>query len=175
VRQIKSRVTKEYSPRAASGKVNRANDIFSVNWRKQHDHSCRAGGHSLVLVRDRFRLAEVKRALNRDLAPYKVLGGTSPWTNKLAQEIKAGKNPDIPAEWVSFYRQADLSEPIYISLGTIHQSKGREADHVYLDLEQSMRVQANFYANPDAERRVVYVGATRCIDTLTLCGENQIL
>jgi superfamily I DNA/RNA helicase len=48
-----------------------------------------------------------------------------------------------------------------ITVDTIHSVKGSEADNVVLFSDITKQVLANFQNNPDSERRVFYVGATR--------------
>ncbi len=62
-------------------------------------------------------------------------------------------------------RNEDLSS-IRIRLSTIHAAKGGEADNVVLMLDQSYLTHRASRANPDAECRVFYVGATRSRKTL---------
>lgn len=134
---------------------------------------------ALFLARDRFKLEEARRSLNAELIPYEVLGGMSPWTSKIAQEIRAGKmkntSPDIPVVWREFYRHADLSLPIKYKLSTIHQAKGREHDTVIVNLELPPRVLAGLDLDPDAEARVLYVAVSRARQKLILCGQHPQL
>lgn len=52
------------------------------------------------------------------------------------------------------------------TLMSIHQSKGREANTVILDLEMSRRTFEGYLQNPDDEHRVWYVGVTRAKERL---------
>lgn len=164
------RVNKEFKPRTEPGRVERYGDIWNVDLRGLYNN-----GGGMMLVRDRWRLDEVRRALNRDMVPYEVMGGTSPWTSKIAQALRRGEKPEIPPSWREFYRQADLRQPVNISLSTIHQAKGRESKRVVLDLLLSQRVTENLYRDRDAELRVMYVGLTRTFDELIVCGENPLI
>lgn len=134
---------------------------------------------ALLLMRDRFKLAEMKRALNREMIPYDVYGDVSPWTSKIATAIKAGEikptDQQIPIAWRDFYRHADLSQPIKYHLSTIHGAKGREHETVILDLDCPTRVLANIARDRDAEVRVQYVGLTRSKSQLIICGTNPIV
>lgn len=76
---------------------------------------------------------------------------------------------------MDFYGSVDLLQPIHVTLSTIHQAKGREADRVVVDLELTPRVQENALNNRDAELRVMYVACTRAKEGLDLCGENLLL
>lgn len=48
-----------------------------------------------------------------------------------------------------------------IQVNTIHGVKGGEADNVVLYLDQARKTHLEYLANPDPERRVMYVGITR--------------
>lgn len=170
LQHISRRVDKKFLPRDAEGSVTSYGDFYNID-----PHSLAADGGSMVLVRDRWRLEEVKRTFNRDMVPYSVMGGASPWTSRIANELRDGKTPEIPLHWRDFYSQADLTKPINISLSTIHQAKGREHPHVVLDLNLPMRTLAAMYNDRDAELRVLYVALTRTSDRLTLCGGNPLL
>lgn len=166
---ITRRVNKKFSPRDAEGSIVTYGDFWDIDL-----HGLSAGSGSMILVRDRWRMEEVKRAFNRDMVPYSVMGGVSPWTNRIANELRRGGTPEIPHHWQDFYQQADLTKPINIELSTIHQAKGREHPHVVLDLTLPMRTLAALYNDRDAELRVLYVALTRASDRLTLCGENPL-
>lgn len=130
---------------------------------------------ALILMRDRFKVEEVKRSLNRELIPYEVYGGFSPWTGKLATALRKGEKVDIPIMWRSFYEQADLTQQIKYALSTIHSAKGREHETVIMDLDMPTRVLAGIGKDRDAEVRVQYVGLTRTKNRLILCGNNPIV
>jgi DNA helicase-2/ATP-dependent DNA helicase PcrA len=55
-----------------------------------------------------------------------------------------------------------------VRLSTIHGSKGGEADRVILLTDMAPRTWRESHANPDAERRVLYVGMTRAREELCL-------
>lgn len=170
--QIDKRVQKQWSGRSGLGVVDRWSEIEDV---LADSIIMDTGG--LILVRDRFRLAEVKKMLNREMIPYDVWGGHSPWTSREANDLKAKRITlnDVSPVWYSFYREANLNLPIKHHLSTIHQAKGKEHDTVALDLTLPTRVLAEYDANPDAERRVQYVGITRARSRLILCGANPVV
>lgn len=77
---------------------------------------------------------------------------------------------DYPLSVISeFGREAIVSEP-RVTVGTIHSVKGGEADHVYLfpDLSSISVEQESDVNGVDANIRMMYVGATRARETLTL-------
>jgi superfamily I DNA/RNA helicase len=53
-----------------------------------------------------------------------------------------------------------------ITVSTIHQVKGGEADHVMLATDMSHSCYRSLQTNPDSEHRVFYVGATRAKESL---------
>lgn len=168
--KMKQRVEKTFQPRQAWGSIDRYGDFTDIDL-----SGFNKDGGGLILVRDNWRLKEVQRELNRELIPYNVLGGSSPWTSKIAQALKKGEKPEIPPIWQDFYAQADLTLPVRVNLSTIHQAKGREAAAVIVDLSLSNRVLSNLYTDMDAEIRVQYVACTRTSDRLILCSENPLL
>lgn len=168
--RIKLRVEKEFKPRPELGDLVASGDIWDLDLEKLQKKD-----GAMILARDRWRMGEIKKELNRQMLPYDVLGGSSPWTNKTAEALRAGQKPEIPPHWANFYRHADLQQPVRLILSTIHQSKGREHKNVVLDCQMTTRVEADIYRNPDAELRVWYVGATRAKETLHICGGNPLV
>lgn len=62
-----------------------------------------------------------------------------------------------------------------VTLLSIHQSKGREASTVILDLEMARKTFDSWFQSPDAEHRVWYVGVTRAMNRLlTLIPEGTM-
>jgi DNA helicase-2/ATP-dependent DNA helicase PcrA len=78
--------------------------------------------------------------------------------------------PATDREYVRALRRSgeSLTKPGRVRIGTVHSVKGAEADHVVLVTDVSQRVLEGMRLNPDAERRVQYVAATRARQTLTL-------
>lgn len=167
---VSKRVPKEFAPAPRMGTIVKYGDFWNVDLREFE-----SDGGGLVLVRDRWRMDEAKRAFNREMIPYDVIGGFSPWTSKYAQALRAGEKPEIPSRWIEFYRQADLSLPIKVHLSTIHQAKGREHERVLIDLTLSARSLLEIAQDEDAERRVQYVALTRSADQLILAGSNPLV
>lgn len=167
--RISKRVEKPFLPRDAEGSIISYGEFDDIDL-----HKVTKGG-VMIMARDRWRLDEIKRSLNRDMIPYSVMGGHSPWTSRIANELRDGGKPEIPPHWRDFYAQADLNKPIEVGLSTIHQAKGREHRHVVLDLNLPTRTLASLYNDRDAELRVLYVALTRTSDRLTLCGGSPLL
>ncbi len=59
-----------------------------------------------------------------------------------------------------------------VRVSTIHGSKGGEAHHVVVLREMAARTHREMRAEPDDERRVWYVAATRARERLTIVGGN---
>ncbi len=169
LKHISQREPKAFKPTQDEGISTGYGDFHNV------DIAAWAEKGGLILCRDRWRQEEIKRALNRELIPYDVYGGYSPYTSRIAQALKRGETPEIPPAWQTFYRQADLSAPIRVHVATIHQAKGREADRVIVDLELSQKVLANLYLSRDPELRVMYVALTRARSELITTGSNPLL
>lgn len=170
--QISKRVDKVYNPRDERGMVNRYGDFHDIN------HRNLAESPTLILVRDRWKMDEVKKTLNREMIPYSIMGGSSPWTSRIANQLRNGEEvvwDSSNMHWREFYRQADLRAPVNVTLSTIHQAKGRESPRVVLDLGLPARTLVSMYNDRDAELRVMYVAMTRASRELILCGENPLL
>lgn len=171
IRDVKNRQEKKFRPTDREGDFKRYRDLeFIID-----KLGTVAPDGALILMRDRFKVEEMKRALNRELVPYDVYGGFSPWTGKLARAIRAGERPEVPLMWRDFYRQADLTQPIKYALSTVHSAKGREHETVIMDLDMPTRVLAGVSKDRDAEVRVQYVGLTRTKSNLILCGNNPLI
>jgi hypothetical protein len=64
--------------------------------------------------------------------------------------------------------QERLSRPPRVRVGTIHESKGGEADRVVLLTDMAARTYEESFERPDEECRVWYVGATRARQELCI-------
>lgn len=62
---------------------------------------------------------------------------------------------------ISKYGKDVLLNDPKVKLMTLHQSKGQEADTVYILPDMSRRTYANYMIEPDNEHRLFYVGCTR--------------
>lgn len=174
IETVADRVEKNFKPKGPGPDITHYRDLDFVIDRLD----AIAPKGALILVRDRFKVDEIKRALNREMIPYDVYGGISPWTSVIARAIRAGEitkgSDDIPISWRSFYREADLTLPIKYHLSTIHSAKGREHETVIMDFDMPNRVLLNCQIDPDAEARVQYVGLTRTKNLLVTCGDNPL-
>ncbi len=79
----------------------------------------------------------------------------------------------IPQGQINYIRAArargeKLSKMPRVTLSTVHGSKGGEADHVIVMKEMASRTYQEMEKNPEDERRVWYVAATRARERLTL-------
>lgn len=171
IEQCNKRVPKHFTDRGEAGEVTAYRDAEFVSDRITDI----APDGALFLVRDRWRMDVVKKALNRELIPYDVFGGFSPWTGRLANAIRKGQQVSIPPAWAEFYRNADLTLPIKYTISTIHSAKGREHDTVIHDADLPGKAELAMSRNKDAEIRVQYVGVTRARRKLIICGSNQII
>lgn len=85
---------------------------------------------------------------------------------------KKFKSFEFPFNIVEKRGAAELRKARQIKVGTIHSFKGDEADTVILFPDLSLKGMGE-YENPKTRARVgrqFYVGITRAIDTLVLCG-----
>jgi DNA helicase-2/ATP-dependent DNA helicase PcrA len=64
----------------------------------------------------------------------------------------------------------NLRERPRVRVSTIHAAKGGEASHVILMTDMAATSYREMLVNPDAERRVQYVGVTRARERLTIVG-----
>jgi superfamily I DNA/RNA helicase len=69
--------------------------------------------------------------------------------------------------------KALLNPPV--TLMSIHQSKGRQANTVILDLEMAKLTWEHYLKDPDDEHRVFYVGATRAKERLLTLLPNEAM
>jgi superfamily I DNA/RNA helicase len=67
-----------------------------------------------------------------------------------------------------------LYEPGRVRIGTVHNMKGAEADHVVLNTATSQRIHDETKRNPDAELRVQYVAVTRARESLYLLDSQGL-
>lgn len=79
----------------------------------------------------------------------------------------------IPHMFLDYFRDVDIHVEPKLTTGTIHSSKGKEADQVTVITDWTGRVEAGFYANPDQEHRVWYVATSRAKQTLRLASLGE--
>lgn len=99
-------------------------------------------------------------------------GDLSPVLGKQWQDVM-----QLAPENMEFYEHADLEAPLTVTLSTVHQAKGREAQDVIINIEAPDRVLNTLLdgKGQDAERRVLYVAFTRTKNSVTVCGENPLI
>lgn len=105
--------------------------------------------------------------VSRDIKWMKKEGGLlrdDPWFDALDM---------IPRSQIGYIRKAlsrgeNLRQTPRVTISTIHGSKGGEADHVVIMKEMAGRTFQEMQKNPEDERRVWYVAATRAREHLTL-------
>jgi superfamily I DNA/RNA helicase len=79
----------------------------------------------------------------------------------------------IPAMFVDYFRDVDIHVQPKLTTGTIHSSKGREADQVTVITDWTGRVEAGYAMNPDQELRVWYVATSRAKKLLRLASLGE--
>lgn len=109
-----------------------------------------------------------------------VVRGTSE-SNEVSYDHLQGITLDKSEDWMTAIRMTDLEREYYravlrrkesltdtprITVSTIHQVKGGEADHVLLTTDMAASCYKSLQYNPDSEHRVFYVGATRAKQSL---------
>ncbi len=105
---------------------------------------------------DARRLSNTSRAL---LEPGLILTEGSRTADFADVLIKLPKLDFFKAAIASQGLKAVLNPSV--TLLSIHQSKGRQADTVVLDLEMATKTYDGYLKDPDSEHRVFYVGITR--------------
>lgn len=79
----------------------------------------------------------------------------------------------IPAMFLDYFRDVDIHIQPKLSTGTIHSSKGREADEVTVITDWTGRVEAGYILNPDQENRVWYVATSRAKKVLRITSMGE--
>ena len=67
-----------------------------------------------------------------------------------------------------------LVGPQSLTLTTLHGSKGREKESVFISPDMTQQVMEGFRSNPQPETLLAYVGATRAINNLTVLSPTQL-
>jgi DNA helicase II / ATP-dependent DNA helicase PcrA len=89
--------------------------------------------------------------------PFRLLGKVRPW------------HQDYLSRVAHHYGLPGLTETPRLTVSTIHGVKGEEADHVFVASSMSMLTAEGYWEEPEPERRVWYVGATRAKHSLHIC------
>ena len=182
---INRRYPKEFQPTDRDG---------SVEWLARADEidlNLRREGHQdtwLLLARTRRQLTDLV-AHARDQGVIYTLGDRCSADPEHVTQIidyerfRAGdpKIPlwhdalqSIPLETREYYLSClrrdkrALSDPPRVKVTTIHGAKGLEAENVVLLTDLNARILRGVELDPDAERRVLYVGVTRARENLYL-------
>lgn len=84
--------------------------------------------------------------------------------------------PLADREYIRALRRSgeSLSQPGRIRISTVHGAKGEEAQHCVLLADVSATVKRAAQVDPDAERRVQYVGITRARESLTVLQPRTV-
>jgi DNA helicase-2/ATP-dependent DNA helicase PcrA len=92
------------------------------------------------------------------------------WTkSKIWHESFTGMESDDKEYYISLLRRGEsLTKTPRINISTIHGVKGGEAQHVLLLTDMALATWEGQRINADSEHRVWYVGATRCLESLSI-------
>lgn len=101
------------------------------------------------------------------ITPY--IQGKKWESNKIWHEAFTAMEHEDKEYYISLLRRGEsLTKAPRINISTIHGVKGGEADHVLLLTDMAAATWEGQRVNMDAEHRVWYVGATRCLETLNI-------
>ena len=90
-------------------------------------------------------------------------------STKIWHQAFTNMDHDDKEYYISLLRRGEsLTKTPRINISTIHGVKGGEADHVLLLTDMAMATWEGQRINMDAEHRVWYVGATRCLESLNI-------
>lgn len=123
----------------------------------------------------RQQLAAVPSGHTVTLDELRMIGISSqgPWYDSLTR-VNPGDATYLRAILRHHGNDGLLKAP-RVRISTIHAAKGAQADHVLLLTDMTRRVAKSIDENPDDERRVWYVGATRARQQLTIVGHDHPL
>lgn len=79
----------------------------------------------------------------------------------------------IPFMFLDYFRDVDIHTQPKLTTGTIHSSKGREADEVTVITDWTGRVAAGYLLNPDQENRTWYVATSRAKKVLRIASLGE--
>lgn len=109
----------------------------------------------------------LKKDFSGDLGKVAYLVYTRP-----IEELLREHNQRTLQKWLRRAEDYERWANPQLAVGTIHTAKGLEADRVFLDTRITKRVMRTAHRDPEAERRVLYVGVTRAREKLFLVFGN---
>lgn len=161
-----------YIRRHGSWSVNQTHLQAIRCWEKLRKGHYQAG-IAIKKVYEQFRVGhEVKRGFkslskmddNTTYTMQELIDNFGLLTNAIWHDAFKAISSDDIEYYLSILRiygsEAFTSKP-EVHVNTIHGVKGGEAENVVLHLDQARKTNLEYLANPDAERRVMYVGVTR--------------
>ena len=117
---------------------------------------------------------DAEMAIQRAVMPQSTVDQSAPWYDALTR-IPERERLYMRAVLRRLGNPGLVDEPRII-LSTIHGVKGRQADHVVLDVGLSPICKRTLYdGDSDSEARVTYVGVTRARSSFTLVGDHHPL
>ena len=117
---------------------------------------------------------DLEMAVKRAVMPGSNIDPSVPWYDALTR-IPESERLYMRAVLRRLGNPGLVDEP-RIELSTIHGVKGREADHVVMDVGLSPICKRQLYdGDSDSEARVTYVGVTRARSSFTLVGDHHPL
>ena len=140
---------KEWLPRGVKAQVQRMASYDTSRWLSLDD---------IQTIVSSERLTDMLRGLRGCLTPLRNPSGE--WKSYLVNLVQRF---GIEALW--------KTEPV--TLSTIHGAKGMEFDHVWLSTDMTKRTWEGSHIDDQAERRVFYVGLTRCRQSLVLLRSRR--
>ena len=166
--------------------------IGSVEHVASHEEVDLSTGQWRMMARTRRQLAELAATARDQGVAYAVMGKSAIDPDHLrlieAHEERRKEDGSLPI-WHDALTEIPIDDREYllacrrrgeslrkvprVQIDTIHGSKGKEADHVLLLTDLNARVRRAMDLDPDAEQRVLYVGVTRAIETLTLVAPKR--
>lgn len=146
---LESVLQKDWLPRGIKAQVERMARFDESRWLTLADIRT-------ILTAD--RLVDLLSNINTCLNPLRE--PTGEWKSYLVQLVRK-------------FGMDVLHQPEPVTLSTIHGVKGMEFSHVYLSIDLSKRSWQGIKTAPQDERRIFYVGATRCKISLHLLRSTQ--
>jgi DNA helicase-2/ATP-dependent DNA helicase PcrA len=128
-------------------------------------------GKGIAAVNKATAGGELDAADRRAIEAVATAAGKKLLANDDSKEIgRAGwrKVVALPDFLYDYYSGVDFNTAIDVQLGSIHSSKGKEADRVILHTGMTNRTEQGMDADPDSEARVWYVAITRAKEQLDI-------